>query len=208
MKFILSIIIILISLIISGVITLCGVITLTRIGFLWWFLGSIIFTMTFFKWKFKSFKRFKISFQRLYLKSNYFFSKIDIKLSYSDDDKNISELQDKGIRLWKLCLRDKKTSISCSISNRIRQIEKDNMVIVLSPINSIDYLMTIIDTDQNKSCLYEIKIGQKLAEGVISSFDNENEKRMRQGEDKRRNLIIKDLDKLLQLEEMSIKPQK
>ena len=90
----------------------------------------------------------------------------------------------------------------------MRQIEKNSMVIILSPINSVDYLMTIMDIDRSKSCLYEIRITQKLAEGVISAFDSENERRMKLGEEERRDSIMKDLDKLLQLEEMAIKPQK
>jgi hypothetical protein len=129
-------------------------------------------------------------------------------MAYSDEERKVSELQDKGIRLWKLCLRDKDTSISCSISNQMRQIEKNSMVIILSPINSIDYLMTIMDIDRSKSCLYEIRIGPKLSESVISAFDNENERRMKLGEEERRDSIMKDLDKLLQQEEMAIKPQK
>ena len=116
-------------------------------------------------------------------------------------------MQEKAVRLWKLCLRDKETNISCSISNRTRQIEKTNMLIILSPLNQLDYLMTILDIDdKNKSCLYEIRIGPKMAEGVISSFDNENERRMREGEEERRNSIYNDLDKLLQQEEQALKP--
>jgi hypothetical protein len=208
MKFVLSVVVLLVSLILAGVVTLCGVIPLTGIGFWWWFLSSFVVTVGLTKWRFRSMKRFKLYAQRFYLRANRFFSKIDVKMAYSDEERKVSELQDKGIRLWKLCLRDKDTSISCSISNQMRQIEKNSMVIILSPINSIDYLMTIMDIDRSKSCLYEIRIGQKLAESVITAFDNENERRMKLGEEERRDSIMKDLDTLLQQEEMAIKPQK
>jgi hypothetical protein len=59
--------------------------------------------------------------------------------------------------------------------------------------------------DKNKSCVYEIRIGAKLAEGVILSFDNENERRMREGEEERRNSIYNDLDKLLLQEEEALR---
>jgi hypothetical protein len=47
--------------------------------------------------------------------------------------------------------------------------------------------MTIIDVDDEKSCLYEIRLADKPAQIVIGSFDVENEKRMKEGEDERRN---------------------
>jgi hypothetical protein len=59
--------------------------------------------------------------------------------------------------------------------------------------------------DKNKSCVYEIRIGPKLAEGIILSFDNENERRLREGEEERRKSIYKDLDKLLLQEEEALR---
>lgn len=112
-----------------------------------------------------------------------------------------SDLEEKVIRLWKLCLKNKSTQISCSIPKQIRQLHKDNMLIILSPLNSIEYLMTIIDTDNTKRCLYEVTITQKQCDVVISAFDTENEKRMRQTEQERRNSIHNDLDSLLKKEE-------
>jgi hypothetical protein len=69
-------------------------------------------------------------------------------------------------------------------------------------------MMTIMDVDSTKSCLYEIRIGQKLSEGVISSFDMENERRIKMGEEERRKSIFMDLDKLLLQEEESVRKLK
>ena len=120
-------------------------------------------------------------------------------------------MQEKALRLWKLCLKDRETNITCSISNKTRQIEKNNMLITLSTLSSssIDYQMTIIDVDKDKSCLYEIRLSDRIAQSVITSFDVENERRMKEGEDEKRNSICSDLDKLLLQEEVAVnkKPQ-
>ena len=92
--------------------------------------------------------------------------------------------------------------------NKIRQIEKDNMVIILTPMNEQDYLMTIMDVDNNKSCLYEIRIGNKNSILLIDLFDNENEKRMLIGQKEKRDTIQNDLDKLLKQQEEVLRVQK
>jgi hypothetical protein len=207
MKIIIASLILLSSLLLSGILVMFGVTEMTGIGFTPWFLISMISSYLMFKAKFKTEKRFRYFFLKNYVTINSFFKKVDNKIKYESEENKISPMQEKAVRLWKLCLRDKETNISCSISNRTRQIEKTNMLIILSPLNQLDYLMTILDIDdKNKSCLYEIRIGPKMAEGVISSFDNENERRMREGEEERRNSIYNDLDKLLQQEEQALKP--
>ena len=207
MKIIIASLILLSSLLLSGILVMFGVTEMTGISFAPCLLISMVVSYLVFKAKFKTEKRFRYFFLKNYVAMNSFFRKVDNKMKYESEDNKISPMQEKAVRLWKLCLRDKETNISCSISNRTRQIEKTNMLIILSPLNQLDYLMTILDIDdKNKSCLYEIRIGPKMAEGVISSFDNENERRMREGEEERRNSIYNDLDKLLQQEEQALKP--
>jgi hypothetical protein len=89
--------------------------------------------------------------------------------------------------------------------NKIRQIEKDNMLLILSPINEMDYQMTIMDVDNNKSCLFEISIGGKYSESIIDLFDDENERRMKLGQLEKRESIHNDLDKLLSQQEQTLK---
>ena len=191
------------SLILSGALALFGLTDVTGIGFRLYFLGSCLLFYILFKLKFKSEKRFKITLLKNFVLLNKTFRKIDRKINYTVDPKN-SPLQEKAVKLWKLCLKDQDTNITCSIRNRMRQIEKDNMLIILFPLNTIDYTMTIIDVDTDKSCLYEIRIESKLAESIISSFDIENERRMKMGEDEKRESIYSDLDKLLLQEEKAV----
>lgn len=209
MRFILVVFVAVIALIMSGFLTLFGILDWIP-GMDFWILNLITLILSsVLVWsRFRSMSQFKFFVLKTYLRLNGFFSKMDTRLSYSDEEKQVTELQEKGIRLWKLCLKDPDTSLTSSISNQIRQIEKDNVVIILNPINAVDYLMTIMDVDPTKSCLYEIRIGQKLSESVISSFDGENERRMKLGEEERRKSIFMDLDKLLLQEEEAVRKNK
>ena len=174
-------------------------------GFSVWLLGFIVVNSIYFKYRFKTVKRFRYTLLKKFISINSFFKRIDTKVTYDGEDKKITPLQEKAVKLWKLCLRDTETNLSCSISDKTRHIEKNNLIIILTPMNQLDYLMTIVDGDDSKSCLYEIRIGSKLSSGVITSFDNENERRMKEGEEDKRKTIHSDLDKLLLQEENSLK---
>jgi hypothetical protein len=175
------------------------------IGFGPWFLLGIVISYIFYRRTFKTTRSFRYFLIKKYININSKFRRIDHRLvSLEKDDEGTNALQEKAVKLWKLCLRDKETNISCSISTRTRQIEKNNMLIILSPLNTLDYLMTIIDVDKDKSCLYEIRMSDKVSDSVIAVFDNENEKRMKEGEEERRKSIYNDLDKLLTQEEQAL----
>jgi len=206
MKIIITSAICLVALLLSSLMVLSGLIDITGFSFKFWFFVSVLIAYGGYKWKFKNQKNFRWFLLKKYVSINSFFKIIDNRVVQYSDDNKVTPMQEKAVKLWKLCLRDKGTNISCSISNRTRQIEKNNMLIILSPLNQIDYLMTILDIDNNKNCIYEIRIGSDLSEGVISAFDNENEKRMKEGEEERRNSIYSDLDKLLSQEEEALKP--
>ena len=204
MKLILAFSIALFAFIMSGLMVTFGITEITNIQFSIWLIPYSLFGWAFFKYKFKNVRSFKWLLLKKYVLVNSFFRKIDTKVAYSEEN-TITPLQEKAVRLWKLCLKDKETNISCSISNKTRHIEKNNMLITLSPLNQLDYLMCILDTENNKECLYEIRIGAKLSDSVITSFDIENERRMKMGEEERRKSIYKDLDKLLLQEESALK---
>jgi hypothetical protein len=72
----------------------------------------------------------------------------------------------------------------------------------------MDFQMTIMDVESNRSCLFEITFGNKNSETIIDLFDSENEKRMILGQQEKRNSIQSDLDKLLQQQEQSLKMRK
>jgi hypothetical protein len=71
--------------------------------------------------------------------------KLNRNISKEETKSEILPIQYKSVRLWKLLLRDGDSVISCSMVNKIRQIEKDNMLLILSPINEMDYQMTIME---------------------------------------------------------------
>lgn len=203
-KIILTSLIVVFGFTLSGILALLDVNTITGIHFSIWFLIFSFIGFLYYRYKFKKLSAFRYTLIRNYVKLNLLFREFDKKIANFEDTSN-SPMKEKVIKLWKLCLRDKNSNISCSISNHTRQIEKNNLLIILSPLNQIDYLMSIIDIDNGKNCIYEIRIGQKLAENVIYLFDNENERRMKEGEDARRRSIYNDLDKLLSQQEMSIR---
>jgi hypothetical protein len=174
-----------------------GIVDLSKIKFIYWVISFSIILLSLYKYKFKSEKLFKYFIFKNYLNINKSLKWFDTKVTSGEI--KVSPMQEKAVKLWKVCLKNKKSIISCSISNKIRHIEKNNLLITLSPTNQIDYLMTIIDN--NKSCLYEIRISSKLADDVILSFDVENQRRMMIIEESKRKFIYNDLDKLLSSEE-------
>ena len=157
-----------------------------------------------YKVRFQRRNSFRNFIYRNYIRSRWILNDICEKLNTHPQDSEILPIQTKSIKLWKLLLRDEKSQISCSLGNRIRQIEKDNMLLILSPINQQDYQLTIMDVDINKSCLYEIPINSKLSENLIDHFDNENEKRMNFGQSEKRQSIHSDLDRLISQQQESL----
>jgi hypothetical protein len=150
----------------------------------------------------------KYYFLRKYVKAKWYIKSVKNSLNHDIEIKDNLPIQQKSTKLWKLLLKDSDSVISCSMVNKIRQIEKDNLLIILSPINELDCQMTIMDVDEFKSCLYEIRFGQKSAFTLIDLFDVENERRMLIGQTEKRDSIHNDLDKLLKQQEGTLRKQK
>ena len=158
-----------------------------------------------YKIKFGKFNMLKLYIYRKLVFVKWFYKSFTTHINKDTESIEILPIQAKSKKLWKLLLKDGESQISCSLSNRIRQIEKDNMLLLLSPVNQVDFLLTIMDVDNNKSCLYEIPISGKFSENLIELFDNENERRMNLGKNEKRQSINNDLDKLISQQEQSIK---
>ena len=150
----------------------------------------------------------KINLFRKYIKTKWYIRKVKNRLNNDIEVKDNLPIQLKSTKLWKLLLKDPESVISCSMVNKIRQIERDNMLIILSPMNEMDCLMTIMDVDDYKSCLYEIRFAQKSALSLMDLFDVENERRMLLGQTEKRDSIHNDLDKLLKQQEEILRKQK
>lgn len=114
--------------------------------------------------------------------------------------KPITTYEGKAIRLWKILLKDEDTQMNYNTSG-VRQIEKDNVLMMFQPAGNSEYLMTLFDVDDTRRSLYELRIPQKESEFVSDYFDTEMEKRMKKAENNKRSIIETDLDKLLEKEE-------
>lgn len=113
---------------------------------------------------------------------------------------------EKSMRLWKMSLKDPDLKMSLS-SNGDRQIERDDLLIILRAINSSDYLMTIMPISEVNGVmtrnLYEVRYSGKNADVICESFDVEMSKRMEKAQNSRITFIEGDLDRLItQTEEM------
>lgn len=121
------------------------------------------------------------------------------------EDSIVSPFAEKSIRLWKLILKDKSAKMGFNTWG-IRQIERGNLLLVFQHNPTSDSIMTIMDINDNNHNIYELHIGIKQSLHVTELFDNEMDKRMRESEFKKRNIIETDLDKLLNEEECKSKP--
>ena len=121
--------------------------------------------------------------------------------------KQITTYEEKAIRLWKILLKDEDTQMNYNTSG-VRQIEKDNVLMMFQPAGNSEYLMTLFDVDDTRRSLYELRIPQKESEVVSDYFDTEMEKRMKKAENNKRSIIETDLDKLLEKEEKLLTDRK
>jgi len=118
----------------------------------------------------------------------------------TSNKRKLTPYEEKAIRLWRLCLKDEDTQMAYN-TNGVRQIEKEHVFIVFQPCGNQDYIMTIMDVNDNGRSLYEFHIPAKDSDDVCEYYNLEMEKRMRKAENNKRNIIESDIDKLLAQEE-------
>jgi hypothetical protein len=148
---------------------------------------------------------FKLSyrFKRLQVRWRKWRRSIGDTMSF-DETKVITPFQEKAIRLWKLVLKDTNSKLAFNTYG-IRQIEKDNLLIVFQHNTTGESVMTIMDTKESNNNLYELHIPLKQSMYVCDLFDGEMDKRMNNVESKKRSIIETDLDNLIKEEEKNIK---
>lgn len=125
---------------------------------------------------------------------------MSINNTMTSDKRKLTPYEEKAIRLWRLCLKDDNTQMAYN-THGVRQIEKEHLFIVFQPGGNQDYIMTIMDVNNDSRSLYEFHIPQKDSDDVCEYFDLEMEKRMRKVENNKRSIIESDIDKLLEQEE-------
>lgn len=123
---------------------------------------------------------------------------IDNKMT--NERSKISPYEEKAIRLWKMLLKDEDTKMSYN-SFGVRQIEKENIFMIFQHSGNNDYIMTLMDVNENGRSLYELHFPQKHADIVSDYFDDELERRMKKTENNKRHIIENDIDKLIKVEE-------
>ena len=126
-----------------------------------------------------------------------------------DEYKIVTPFQEKGIKLWRLCLKDNSTKLAFN-TNGIRQIEKENLLLVFQHNPSGESVMTIMDISDSSKNIYELNILSKQSAYVCDLFDDEMDKRMSLVESTKREIIETDLDNLLIAQESLLrnKPKK
>jgi hypothetical protein len=127
--------------------------------------------------------------------------------SIKPESSKLTAYEEKGIRLWKMVVRDEDTQMALN-SSGVRQIEKDTLFITVAPHNGSDrYTMTIMDITSSRRSLYELHFDGKHANNVCESFDIEMDRRMRKVEMSKRNLIETDIDKLISAQNKTLEKQ-
>lgn len=121
---------------------------------------------------------------------------------YPEKSYRISPYQEKGMRLWKLVLKEQESKLGVNTWG-VRQIERDNLVMVFQSYGNSndDSILTIMDVNDGGNNLYELHISARQATIICEAFDLEMDRRMNRAESAKRLLIESDLDRLLSLHE-------
>lgn len=138
--------------------------------------------------------KFKYRGKRFLVKWYRWRRSIDSRLE--PDKAKLTLFEEKAIRLWRMCLKDKETKLAYN-SSGIRQLEKEDLFMIFKPSGNSDYIITIMDITTERKNVYEIHIPSKHAGDVCDYFDIELEKRMRETENAKRSILVDDLDRLL-----------
>ena len=149
----------------------------------------------------------KVSYQWKRLRVRWRRWKRSLDNSIKPDSSKLTPYEEKGIRLWKIVVRDEDSQMAYN-SFGVRQIEKDTLFITVTPHNGSDrFTMTIMDITPNRRSLYELHFDGKPAANAIEAFDIEMNKRMKKVENSKRNIIETDIDKLIQAQDKILQKQ-
>ena len=148
---------------------------------------------------------FNYRIKRLKVRWRQFMRRFDKSL-YPQKDYRISPYQEKGIRLWRLMLKDQNSKLAVNTYG-VRQIEKDNLLLVFQygGNSNEDSVLTIMDVNDSGNNVYELHIGTRQATSICEAFDMEMNRRMNRAESAKRLLIESDLDRLLKIQDDRIK---
>jgi hypothetical protein len=121
-----------------------------------------------------------------------------------EESRTVTPFQEKAIRLWRLCLKDGESKLAFN-TNGIRQIEKENLLLVFQHNSSGESVMTIMDINESSKNIYELNIMSKPSLYVCDLFDDEMDRRMYMADSAKRKMIETDLDNLVTFQEGKLK---
>jgi len=121
-----------------------------------------------------------------------------------EESRTVTPFQEKAIKLWRLCLKDSSTKLAFN-TNGVRQIEKENLLLVFQHNPSGESVMTIMDISDTSKNIYELNILSRQSAYVCDLFDDEMDKRMSIVESTKRQIIETDLDNLVVAQEGRLK---
>lgn len=120
--------------------------------------------------------------------------------SYMRKEPKLDKIQSKAIELYNLYLNDKESYLSCSLISKKRHIERDGVLMILTPIFNDKTTLTVIDeNEKNLINCYEVKIPDLTSSYMENDFDLEMERRLKGAEFSKKEAISKDLDKLIKI---------
>lgn len=198
--------ILIISIVISGIAYLVGIVDWSNVPFNYWFLACVVGAYVGYRIRFKNNRALKFYILRRFVEMNARFKRIDKKVIYGKEIK-LTPLQDRSLKIWKVLLRDPETVLYYSPTKRQRQVKSDNILIVLNEY--VDYHNLIMfDTSSVSVNFYEVRISVQYSGLLIDSFDLEMDRRMLDSEESHRKLVEATLDVVLQQKEELLKNKK
>lgn len=207
MRVLIGVVIFLLALIFSGILYMFGLVGLTPVPYNIWLLGSIVLFYGAYRFRFKNQKVLKFFLVRKWVEFNAWFYKIDRKMTVGNH--KLNTMQEKAVKLWKVSLKDKDCGLHCSLSTKERQVESGNILMVLTPSGVDHHTMSIFDsTDTNRCNFYELVIPQPHITQVCDQFDVEMDRRMRENESDRREMVEDIMDTMVRKHEEMVKSKR
>lgn len=152
----------------------------------------LTFFFLFYKIRFKNYNRFKIYVFRKWIRLKYKYSNISIKPSID------APLVERGIKIWRLCVRDKKSELNYSLVSKIRQVKLNNFYLVFTEDEFERGTIRIYNTDKSCSSYFECYITKNHFEEVADFFDIEVEKRVRIADNLNKSILIDNMDNIIE----------
>jgi hypothetical protein len=200
MNALIGLVIFILGLIFSGILYMFGVVQMTPIPYNIWLLISILSFLISYKVRFKNKKVLKFFLLKKWVEFNSWFNKIDNKMTVGNH--KLSSMQEKAVKLWRICLKEKNCKLDCSISSRQRQIESGKILIVLTPGGTDYSTMSIFDGTDNAKCnFYEVSIPQPHLDQIYQQFDDMVYRRMSNKEQKNREMVEEVFDTMISKQE-------